>query len=505
MGRYAYFADGNDIWREVSESLASSGFEPGIWLGHPRHLDWVRRRFPSCRILDERRLNHGDFQRSFGEPLPFEMRASSRFSRIENAAIYALQRNARFRSIDFLERRAFSSAVCDFLWKQIKDSEVDGFIASQAPHSAAGLLFAGILEALGRQMLHFDQVPIAPRMVPRVGLEFQEFSLAGIPRDELLGLDDDVDLWVDRFCTRLEEQRIAISEERNSRYESDLSGPLGALRMVKYARTELTAILQGYAQSSIHPAPSGLRRATWISSVQAARYKRERLEKLRHEYNLHSDKGTLGSNYWMFLLHFEPEKTTLPNGDLLGDQLYLIRQAAARLPKGTELLVKEHPSQLLSGMNGHVGRAISFYQEVSTIPGVRLLPDYVGEIELMRNAEVIFTVTGTVGIEGSILGRPVVYFGHPWYKNFEGTCAFRDFVQNGGVRAPGLGTSSAGATVRKSLGDFLRNESLSGTISPGHTRYFLDQGWSERADVDAITQVCVLHLGIRSSQIRPML
>jgi len=505
MGRYAYFADGNDVWREVAESLASSGIEPGIWLGHPRHLDWVRRRFPSCRILDERRLNHGDFKQSVGEPFPFDIRASSRFSRIENAAIYALQRNARFRPIDFLERRAYSSAVCDFLWQQVKDSEVDGFIASQAPHSSAGLLFAGILEALGRQMLHFDQVPIAPRMVPRIGLDFQEFPLALIPREENLDLDNDVDFWVDRFCTRLEEQRIAISEERNSRYESDLSGPLGLLRMVKYARTELNAILQGYAQSSIHPAPSGLQRATWISSLQAARYKRKRLEKLRHEYDLHSFKGLLSANYWMFLLHFEPEKTTLPNGDLLGDQLYLIRQAAARLPKGTELLVKEHPSQLLSGMNGHVGRANSFYQEASSIPGVRLLPDYVGEIELMRNAEVIFTVTGTVGIEGSILGRPVIYFGHPWYKNFEGTCAFRDFVQDGEVRGPSLGMSSAGTTVRKSLVDFLLNESLSGTISPGHTRYFLDQGWSERCDVDAIARVCMLHLGSESDQIGPML
>jgi len=46
---------------------------------------------------------------------------------------------------------------------------------------------------------------------------------------------------------------------------------------------------------------------------------------------------------------------------------------------------------------------------------------------------------------------------------------------------------------------------LSGTISPGHTRYFLDPGWSERCDVDAIARVCMLHLGSEPDQIGPML
>ena len=40
---------------------------------------------------------------------------------------------------------------------------------------------------------------------------------------------------------------------------------------------------------------------------------------------------------------------------------------------------------------------------------------------LMQGARVIFTLTGTIGLEAAIKGVPVVYFGLPWWEGLPGT------------------------------------------------------------------------------------
>lgn len=501
MDRYAFFADGNQLWRDLAEALASSGYEPAIWLGHPRHLGWVRERFPACKVFDERALNHGDYDRGSATPLPFEIRRSGHFAQIERAAVYALQRNARYRSIGYLERRDFCGAMSNFLWTEIQNSKVGAFIAAQAPHSATGLLFAGLLEAAGLEMLHFDPVPIAPRIVPRRGFDFQSISLDLLDRPTEPEFDSDLDFWIETFVARLKQKELAYSEERNSRFEDRMIGPIGALRTIKYTRAELRDILHGYAQSSVHPAPPDVHRPTLRATLSASRHQRRSLAHLRRELNEHSRGDLGGESFWLFLLHFEPEKTTLPNGDLLGDQLYLVQQAASHLPRGTKLYVKEHPSQLLSTMNGHVGRPPNFYSELSAIPEVQIVPPSSDLFTLMKNAQMILTVTGTVGVEGLLLGKSVVHFGHPWYGDLVGTCSFQTLVSDRGSSALPSGRASQSVVdenireqeAKEKLKEFLVKYSVAGTISPGDTRYFLEQGWIETYDLASIVEICHQH------------
>ena len=494
MSRYAFFADGNQLWRELAEALASRGHEPTIWLGHPRHLEWVRERFPTCKVFDERALNHGDYDPSSTVPLPFELRRSGLFAQIERAATYSLQRNTRYRPLGYLECRDFCGAMSNFLWTEIKNSEIDAFIASQAPHSTAGLLFAGILEANGYEMLHFDQVPIAPRMVPRRGFDFQSVSLDNLETHSDPVSDGDLSLWIERFVERIKQEEMAYSEERNSRFERQLVGPIGALRRIKYTRAELRAILDGYALSPVHPAPGGIHRATLKASFQASRYKRRKLSYLRQELSKHSGETADGEPFWLFFLHFEPEKTTLPNGDLLGDQLYLVQHAAAQMPRGTKLYVKEHPSQLLSAMNGHVGRPSNFYSDLASIPRVQIVPPQRDLSALIRSAEVILTVTGTVAVEGLFWGKTVVYFGHPWYQNLIGTNSFENFASGGTTFSTHSNQEPSHGTPEQNLKEFLLRTSLLGAISPGQSRYFVEQGWTETFDLSSISEVCRRHI-----------
>ena len=45
---------------------------------------------------------------------------------------------------------------------------------------------------------------------------------------------------------------------------------------------------------------------------------------------------------------------------------------------------------------------------------------------LMEHAQLVATITGTAGWEAISGGKPVIVFGHTWYKNFPGVFTFSD-------------------------------------------------------------------------------
>ena len=112
--------------------------------------------------------------------------------------------------------------------------------------------------------------------------------------------------------------------------------------------------------------------------------------------------------YLFYPLHFEPEATTLVHGSYFEDQLNVVRNLARSLPVGWELAVKEH-----FYMRGQ--RRLGFYRALRSIPNVRLLPFAVPTNRLILGARVVAVISSTAGLEGALVGKPVLIFGHyPW-------------------------------------------------------------------------------------------
>ncbi len=119
--------------------------------------------------------------------------------------------------------------------------------------------------------------------------------------------------------------------------------------------------------------------------------------------------------YVYFPLHLQPELTTALLGRNYSNQLYAIKRAAEwAAGNGWHLLVKENPIQGISH------RGPFFWEAFATIPNVTLVENNVSSQELIASAECVVTITGTAGIEGLILGKPVICLGDIYYKNFKG-------------------------------------------------------------------------------------
>jgi hypothetical protein len=114
----------------------------------------------------------------------------------------------------------------------------------------------------------------------------------------------------------------------------------------------------------------------------------------------------------------------MPEGLPYLSQLDAVLEARKFLPPDVTLLVKEHYAQQSSSLRGYVGRSMSSYDYLNSIPGIEVIGVGANSRELMKNAQCIFTMTGKIGIEAAFAGTPAVYMGQPWWGGMPGSFAF---------------------------------------------------------------------------------
>ena len=115
--------------------------------------------------------------------------------------------------------------------------------------------------------------------------------------------------------------------------------------------------------------------------------------------------------YGLYALHTQPESSIDVAGSYFSDQLALITFIARSLPATHELYVKVHPADM-------DGKKLSFYRSIARVPGVRLIDYRVDSRRLVTSAGIVFTLTGTIGYEAALLGKPVITFANNYFNAF---------------------------------------------------------------------------------------
>ena len=109
-------------------------------------------------------------------------------------------------------------------------------------------------------------------------------------------------------------------------------------------------------------------------------------------------------NYILFPLHKEPEVQLLLHGYKYTNQIDFIKNIAKNLPSDTTLLVKEHPMAI-----GY--RPKSYYQEINNIENVQIVGPLENLSEIIKNAKMLITISGTSAFEAILRKIPVIHFG----------------------------------------------------------------------------------------------
>ena len=113
-----------------------------------------------------------------------------------------------------------------------------------------------------------------------------------------------------------------------------------------------------------------------------------------------------------YSLRVEPERTLSISAPFYMNQLEVIRNIARSIPVDFKLYVKEH-----YGMKYRHWRPLSYYKTIMDLPNVTLIHPSLSNEELIKNCSIVFTVTGTAGLEAAYYGKPSVVFGHTSYDS----------------------------------------------------------------------------------------
>ena len=138
-----------------------------------------------------------------------------------------------------------------------------------------------------------------------------------------------------------------------------------------------------------------------------------RRRKLQRAYDLLAREPDLKKKFIYVPLHFQPECSTCPMAGAYVDQLLEVQLLSACVPDDVLLYVKEHPRQYKKGI---IGRDISFYEGLSALPNVHVVPIDCSSFALRESSMAVATGTGTAGFEALFREKPVFMFGHRYYQ-----------------------------------------------------------------------------------------
>ena len=139
---------------------------------------------------------------------------------------------------------------------------------------------------------------------------------------------------------------------------------------------------------------------------------------LNLSYYFFSRKVNHKEKYIYFAIHYQPERTTIPESFFYGDQLKAIKKLRALIPKNIKIIIKEHPVQLLlwhPRPSQIKYRSLNFYREINSIQNTKIANIKEDSNKLIKNSLAVSTMTGSTGWEALKKNKPAIVFGYPWY------------------------------------------------------------------------------------------
>jgi hypothetical protein len=115
--------------------------------------------------------------------------------------------------------------------------------------------------------------------------------------------------------------------------------------------------------------------------------------------------------YAFFGLHMQPESSIDVFAQFFANQVRVIELMSRSLPPTHRLLVKLHKSDVPN-------YSPAWLDNIERLPGVQVVSAVADTFELIKGADVIFAITGTIALEAGLLGKPLILFGDSPTKVF---------------------------------------------------------------------------------------
>ena len=115
--------------------------------------------------------------------------------------------------------------------------------------------------------------------------------------------------------------------------------------------------------------------------------------------------------FFFFGFHMQPESSIDVWAPFYSNQYHVVESIVRSMPAGRLLCLKIHISDADNYTNTELKRYLK-------LPNVRIVSPLVSSRTFIEDAEMIFAIQGTIGLEGALLGKPTIMFGDSTVKKF---------------------------------------------------------------------------------------
>lgn len=289
-----------------------------------------------------------------------------------------LRRSSSFSQLDMISRGiGWASSILD-------DHSPEYFLCGVTPHKPMQYIFSRALELLGVPVFRTTEVGIPGRVGIFKGIDCGRF----IPLiDPILDCKEreEVTDWIGRLSSSYAHAVPDYERERAVRHGSSRSTILGDFKTLirSKSQVELVGRLMAIPEK---------RRAESLYWSLARRV---------------GDESSRGAPRVVVFLHYQPERTTIPEAGMLADQLALVQSLALCCAQGCDIVVREHPSTFLNHFNSRF-RSPHFYRHLSAIEHVSLASLDDNPFALVDSSDIVVTLRGTVASEALVRGKRVL-------------------------------------------------------------------------------------------------
>lgn len=281
--------------------------------------------------------------------------------------------------------------ICFGAFSILKKVAAERVVFHTPPHHLHDYLFSKVAECLALDVLVVKLSPLPWRAWLCSGVDEQRVveRASGLPEK----LTETTELYIRSLSGSYDE---AMPE-----YERKLAS------QVKGSMLSVTADIKDFFSVllSRHPLRSSFRLLAIFRKV-----------KLYREYLAISREFKLPKDYLVFFLHFQPERTSVPEGLSYSAQWLAIKQISEALPTSTKLVIKEHQAMFRRKLDPRT-RDLEFYNAVALLHNVIVAPLDFDTFRLLDSSKTVVTLTGTVGFEALVRNKSVIALGAAPYKD----------------------------------------------------------------------------------------
>ena len=428
------------FWVDVARNLAAElQWNPCYWISSRESEGAIRARFPDVVFHETLDAVRGIPPRECSEfrSAALDQQLLQDLSVHESVVLKMMDRMDPDGSFTYQQRIRLYHTQLGYWLAVLDHFKPDIVVFPIAPHVVYDYVLYALAQRSGVETVMFERTPIPGLMFPLKKFEEGSQVLRSRYQEKL---ETDSGRPVALSPTLQEYSRRVVGNYANAvpfyvqRYfegshpiQMTMFNRLLALR--RYPHYVATLARNLSRSSRAHAPPNYLKQPgknieeSDMAGVEWRRYKananREK-RRLNVYYHRLAKDIDLNRPYIYVALSAQPERTTSPLGGSFTHLLVMVDLLSKTIPDGWNLYVKEFPFQLGNMKYGQRSRSRAFYDDLVSLPNVRLVPLMEPPFPLIDHAKAVATVSGNTGWEAVNRGKPALIFGYAWYRDCEG-------------------------------------------------------------------------------------